>query len=130
MNEPAKAMNRVRTAEKPGHALAFSAFLSAAAVFGLLVALRGQATASPQDSRPQPAAAAPPTTPPSKAVIGKLPITELSDDEAILHGLNRLGYGPLPGHIEAVSRNGLNGNCIPTRLTIRRSSGGWKNFPR
>jgi len=36
-----------------------------------------------------------------------LPITELSTDEAILHALNRLAYGPRPGDIERVKQIGL-----------------------
>src|SRR5947207_1331472 len=36
-----------------------------------------------------------------------LPITELSPDEAILHALNRLAYGPRPGDIERVRQMGL-----------------------
>jgi uncharacterized protein (DUF1800 family) len=36
-----------------------------------------------------------------------LPITELSPDEAILHALNRLAYGPRPGDIERVRQLGL-----------------------
>jgi uncharacterized protein (DUF1800 family) len=36
-----------------------------------------------------------------------LPITELSSDEAILHALNRLAYGPRPGDIERVHQMGL-----------------------
>jgi uncharacterized protein (DUF1800 family) len=43
----------------------------------------------------------------SKAFKGKLPITELTEDEAILHALNRLGYGPRPGDLESVRREGL-----------------------
>src|SRR5207248_10827777 len=31
-----------------------------------------------------------------------LPITELSQDEAILHALNRLAYAPRPGDVERV----------------------------
>ena len=42
-----------------------------------------------------------------KAFKGKLPITELSEDEAILHALNRLGYGPQSGEIEQVRTMGL-----------------------
>ena len=45
--------------------------------------------------------------PPSKKFKGKLPITELSEDEAILHALNRLAYGPRPGDIERVREMGL-----------------------
>jgi uncharacterized protein (DUF1800 family) len=40
-------------------------------------------------------------------VLKSLPITELSTDEAILHALNRLAYGPRPGDIERVKQMGL-----------------------
>ncbi|HYL64006.1 MAG TPA: DUF1800 family protein [Candidatus Methylomirabilis sp.] len=40
-------------------------------------------------------------------VLKGLPITELSEDEAILHALNRLAYGPRPGDIERVRQMGL-----------------------
>ncbi|HUE44415.1 MAG TPA: DUF1800 domain-containing protein [Candidatus Sulfotelmatobacter sp.] len=40
-------------------------------------------------------------------VLKGLPITELSADEAILHALNRLAYGPRPGDIERVRQIGL-----------------------
>jgi len=36
-----------------------------------------------------------------------LPITELSADEAILHALNRLAYGPRPGDVARVRQMGL-----------------------
>jgi uncharacterized protein (DUF1800 family) len=36
-----------------------------------------------------------------------LPITELSADEAILHALNRLAYGPRPGDIDRLRQMGL-----------------------
>jgi uncharacterized protein (DUF1800 family) len=36
-----------------------------------------------------------------------LPIIELSADEAILHALNRLAYGPRPGDVERVRQMGL-----------------------
>lgn len=36
-----------------------------------------------------------------------LPITELSPDEAILHALDRLAYGPRPGDVERVRQMGL-----------------------
>jgi uncharacterized protein (DUF1800 family) len=42
-----------------------------------------------------------------KKFKGRLPITELSEDEAILHALNRLGYGPRPGDVEHVRQIGL-----------------------
>ncbi|HEY2119408.1 MAG TPA: DUF1800 domain-containing protein [Candidatus Acidoferrum sp.] len=36
-----------------------------------------------------------------------LPITELSADEAVLHALNRLAYGPRPGDLDRVKQMGL-----------------------
>jgi uncharacterized protein (DUF1800 family) len=36
-----------------------------------------------------------------------LPITELSTDEAVLHALNRLAYGPRPGDLDRVKQMGL-----------------------
>lgn len=38
---------------------------------------------------------------------GRLPIRELSQDEAILHALNRLAFGPRPGDVERVRAMGL-----------------------
>src|SRR5262245_16177165 len=40
-------------------------------------------------------------------VLKGLPITELSADEAVLHALNRLAYGPRPGDMERVKQLGL-----------------------
>jgi uncharacterized protein (DUF1800 family) len=36
-----------------------------------------------------------------------LPASDLSENEAILHALNRLGYGPRPGDVERVRQMGL-----------------------
>jgi uncharacterized protein (DUF1800 family) len=36
-----------------------------------------------------------------------LPVTELNADEAVLHALNRLAYGPRPGDVERVKQLGL-----------------------
>ena len=45
--------------------------------------------------------------PKQDSALKGLPITELSADEAILHALNRLAYGPRPGDIERVRQMGL-----------------------
>ncbi len=50
---------------------------------------------------------------------GNLPITDLSEEEAILHALNRLGYGPRPGDIERVRKMGLQ-NWIDLQLHPER----------
>jgi uncharacterized protein (DUF1800 family) len=42
-----------------------------------------------------------------KQFAGKLPITELNEQEAILHALNRLGFGPHPGEVEQIEKTGL-----------------------
>ena len=42
-----------------------------------------------------------------KKFKGKLPITELTEDEAITHAMNRLAYGPRPGDVEYVRKLSL-----------------------
>jgi uncharacterized protein (DUF1800 family) len=42
-----------------------------------------------------------------KKFKGNLPITQLTEDEAILHALNRLAYGPRPSDIEQIRQMGL-----------------------
>ena len=42
-----------------------------------------------------------------KKFKGNLPITELTETEAILHALDRLGYGPRPGDVERIRKMGL-----------------------
>ncbi len=41
------------------------------------------------------------------ASMGNLPATDLTEDEAIAHALNRLGFGPRPGDSERVKQMGL-----------------------
>src|SRR5437879_5661588 len=52
-------------------------------------------------------AAAKDKKPKADPALKGLPITELSPDEAILHALNRLAYGPRPGTVERVRQLGL-----------------------
>src|SRR6202045_860984 len=75
-----------------------SIFLSIAFVFPTGIALPAPAaTAAPaKDKKPK-----------QDAALKGLPITELSADEAILHALNRLAYGPRPGDVERVRQMGL-----------------------
>ena len=54
-----------------------------------------------------PASAAKDKKPKQDAALKGLPITELSADEAILHALNRLAYGPRPGDVERIRQVGL-----------------------
>jgi len=50
-----------------------------------------------------------------KKFKGKLPITDLTEDEAILHAMNRLAYGPRPGDVEQIRQTGL-GKWIEQQL--------------
>src|ERR1700690_2611088 len=59
---------------------------------------------------PSPVAAAVPARdkkPKQDPILKGLPITDLSADEAILHALNRLAYGPRPGDVDRVRQMGL-----------------------
>ena len=38
---------------------------------------------------------------------GQLPITELTEDQAIMHAMNRLAYGPRPGDMDRIRQMGL-----------------------
>ena len=73
-----------------------SIFTSILCVLSLGIDLPPSLTAAPKDKKPK-----------QDASLKGLPITELSPDEAILHALNRLAYGPRPGDIERVRQIGL-----------------------
>jgi uncharacterized protein (DUF1800 family) len=66
-----------------------------------------QGAAGPAVSKSDSAAAHPRKIHLSKAFKGKLPITELTEDQAVLHALNRLAYGPRPGDLERIKQMGL-----------------------
>src|SRR2546428_9316343 len=72
--------------------------LSFACVLSLGIELPASAAnpASAKDKKPK-----------NDPALKGLPITELSPDEAILHALNRLAYGPRPGDVERVRQMGL-----------------------
>jgi len=76
-----------------------AAFLSIACVFSLGVDTPAIASI--------PAAAAKDKKPKQDPALKGLPITELTADEAILHALNRLAYGPRPGDLDRVRQMGL-----------------------
>src|SRR6266566_5697496 len=75
-----------------------AAILSFACMFSMPVNLPASAAmpAAAKDKKPK-----------IDPALKGLPITELSPDEAILHALNRLAYGPRPGDVERVRQTGL-----------------------
>ncbi|HXZ20838.1 MAG TPA: DUF1800 family protein, partial [Candidatus Acidoferrales bacterium] len=90
-----------RSLERAGIAGFFAGIaLAAAAVCAPIFVAQGAPLAPPQQGRSK-------KTELSKAFRGKLPITELNEDEATLHALNRLAYGPRPGDIERIKQMGL-----------------------
>jgi uncharacterized protein (DUF1800 family) len=70
-------------------------------------------SAAPVPASPEPAAA--PKGNAHQQFAGKLPITELNEQEAIVHALNRLGFGPWPGEVEQIEKTGLE-NWIQAQL--------------
>jgi len=66
----------------------------------LVVALPHWSSAKGKDDKDQKSAAAP-------AALKGLPATDLTENEAIVHALNRLGYGPRPGDVERLRQMGL-----------------------
>src|SRR6267378_6863705 len=78
------------------------AFLAMALCFALVfsrgvdVSATAATSATAKDKKPK-----------QDPLLKGLPITELGADEAILHALNRLAYGPRPGDMERVRQMGL-----------------------
>jgi len=77
-----------------------------AAVLGVTIVLAAPSASADKDKKSASASASDPI-PLDKKFKGNLPITELTEDEATLHALNRLGYGPRPGDIERIKQRGL-----------------------
>ena len=63
--------------------------------------------ASADDKNKRKSAADPATIILDKKFKGHLPITQLTEDQAILHALDRLAYGPRPGDVEHIRKIGL-----------------------
>src|SRR6266704_1075276 len=85
-------------------------FLAAILSFACLLSLTVELPASAATP-----AAAKDKKPKIDPALKGLPITELNPDEAILHALNRLAYGPRPGDVERVRQMGL-GKWIEQQL--------------
>jgi uncharacterized protein (DUF1800 family) len=70
---------------------------------------------------------------PASKVLKGLPVTELNETEAILHALNRLGYGPRPGDIEHIRQIGLakwiDGQLNPDTVEDSQMQARLANFP-
>ena len=88
--KPVSPGDRVRVRRTPRSVLA--CFLSFSTFFSLGI----QIPAAAAEKKPK-----------QDPVLKGLPVTQLTADEAILHALNRLAYGPRPGEIERIKQIGL-----------------------
>lgn len=52
-----------------------------------------------------------------KSFVGNLPITQLTENEAIFHALNTLAYGPRPGEVARIRKIGL-ANWVNEQLSF------------
>jgi uncharacterized protein (DUF1800 family) len=101
-----------------------AAILSFACVFSLGVDITAIAAIPPaaKDKKPK-----------QDPALKGLPITELSADEAILHALNRLAYGPRPGDVERVRQMGLakwiDGQLNPSGIDDKVLEARLENYP-
>src|SRR3984893_9755298 len=79
------------------------------------------------------AAAAAEKRPPQDPILKGLPITELNSNEAILHALNRLAYGPRPGDVDRVRQMGLakwiEQQLNPNLIDDRAAEARLENYP-
>lgn len=100
--------------ERPGllHEATVGGLLAGTAVLAMLLAApHAQAVAddasAATEQMAQQSADPPKTFQLDKKFKGKLPITQLSEQEAISHALNRLAYGARPGDTERIRQIGL-----------------------
>jgi uncharacterized protein (DUF1800 family) len=81
---------------------------------------------------PAPASRAPAFDPPPRYRVALAP-SPLTDEQKIVHVLNRLGYGPRPGDLERVKRMGLNAwierQLEPARIPDESVEGMLAAFP-
>jgi len=73
----------------------------------IAVLLVSQLAIAAPDKHAAAGGSSPATAPLDAKFKGRLPITELTEDQAILHALNRLAYGPRPGDVERIRKMGL-----------------------
>jgi uncharacterized protein (DUF1800 family) len=84
-----------------------AAFLAATLLALLAVLFTLAAPNASADKKKKKSAADPDLIVLDKKFKGNLPITHLTEDQAILHALDRLAYGPRPGDVERIRKMGL-----------------------
>ena len=106
------------------------AIVGSLSVLALVAGVSAACSSAPVKSY-VPAATAAPTTPARTTIA--LPASALSEDQRIIHVLNRLGYGPRPGDLERVKHIGLavyvDGQLDPGSLPDDRLEASIQAFP-
>ena len=97
-----KPARRIRRMDAPG-----AAFLAATLAIFLGGVFALAAPGANADKNKKKSADDTPTIALPKKFKGHLPITQLTEDQAILHALDRLAYGPRPGDVEHIRKIGL-----------------------
>jgi uncharacterized protein (DUF1800 family) len=100
---PARVFRRRRRPAPHAQLLTASLALTFLAALGFATPILFAAKNNDSSARAADASASAKQTP----VIAGLPITDLTDQQAILHALDRLGYGLRPGDVERVEHIGL-----------------------
>jgi len=101
-------MNQLKLRASARRIDAVGAAFLAAAMAGMLASVFVlSAPAATTGKNKKKTAADPATISLDKKFKGDLPITQLTEDQAILHALNRLAYGPRPGDVETIRQMGL-----------------------
>jgi uncharacterized protein (DUF1800 family) len=95
------SLRAYRRLDSPGTAVVAGTISAILAVLFTVAAPNGGA----RERKKTPSRSHPIST--SRKVRGHLPITQLTEDEAILHALNRLAYGPRPGDVKRLRQMGL-----------------------
>ena len=100
---------------------------------GAVMAACSTAPVRSQASRPAPPPVASHVAAAPTRVSITLPPSSLTDDQRIIHVLNRLGYGPRPGDVERVKQMGLaaymDRQLDPGRLPDERAEAAVQVFP-
>ena len=109
--------SRINTYAKQGEGVGSNRTTNtfAAAALALIAStlFSGLSFAAPRHAHPLTARATERASPPAQQTaldphfVGKLPISQLTADEAVLQALNRLGYGPRPGDLDRIKAMGL-----------------------
>lgn len=103
---PSRRKTRYPSRERRDHAdtMRVTVFVAIATLFAGLFALLAPGAGADKHKKDKSGEA---TVSLDKKFKGRLPITELTEDDAIFHALNRLAYGPRPGDVERVRQLGL-----------------------